>query len=87
MTHIEYGSSLYEAFTPFTVTIVPIAVLSRPVCVKVTNHCVRYAPVMSIFELTVIGEGDLATVQMPTLPYSDDFKLYDPQVLGKDEDI
>ncbi|MCK5012901.1 MAG: protein BatD [Candidatus Omnitrophica bacterium] len=34
--------------------------------------------------LTVIGEGNLAAIQMPSLPSTTDFKLYDPQVFEKD---
>ena len=34
--------------------------------------------------MTVIGEGNLAAVQMPSLPPESDFKLYDPQIFEKD---
>jgi len=34
--------------------------------------------------MTVVGKGNLAVIQMPSLSAGDDFKLYDPQLFEKD---
>ena len=46
------------------------------------NHVKEGDPIT--LRVTIVGKGNLSTVQIPTLSLKDNFKIYDPQIFEKD---